>query len=147
VKIDSLILKEMWYDSKLQFGMTRNFKSIRQAPNSCALRLASRSHVDTRSEASRIAHRKYAKRSGSQWYSPTDTASSKWYSHTQLWIVATLQHATTHCNTLQHTATRYNTLQHATTHCNTLKHTATHCNIGHVLSAGIRTYQIRANVL
>ena len=64
--------------------------------------LQSWSQVGTRCEAFRIAHRKCGRRSSSQWYSPTDTGRSKLYSHTQLWIVATLQHTTTHCNRLQH---------------------------------------------
>ena len=39
---------------------------------------------------------------------------------THSWLVCTLQHTATHCNTLQHTATHCNTLQHTATHCNTL---------------------------
>ena len=35
---------------------------------------------------------------------------------THLWLVCTLQHTATHCNTLQHTATHGNTLQHTAIH-------------------------------
>ena len=102
MKTDSLILQEM----TRKCGMTRNFKSLHQAPNRYAHRLASWSQVGTRCEAFRIAHRKCGRRSSSQWYSPTDTGRSKLYSHTQLWIVATLQHTTTHCNRLHHRTCR-----------------------------------------